>query len=227
MGDPNRASTSLLAIIHRLSQPLTALRGSLELALAGEPTAVEYRAALQESLIQADRVISLLKSLREFVEAGEPSSRVETVRLGGLLEGLVEDLRPLAESRGVTLSLKCPVQPSVRAEAQRLRDALFKALRKAIDRSPPGSSLEVSVPTAGSQACLQITDAGPPLDPADLEHLAQPSSLGELFSEATRRGTLEWVVAKRILETLGAAAEIRNQPGPGCCFLVFLPLLPA
>ena len=53
------------ALIHNLRQALTCLRRVLELSLRGEGGPEVYRAAIEEALVQADRLFRLLESFRE------------------------------------------------------------------------------------------------------------------------------------------------------------------
>jgi hypothetical protein len=55
--------------IHKMSQPLTALHGTVELALLSECTAEGYRAALEESWEQLNRLNSIVSSLRDLADA--------------------------------------------------------------------------------------------------------------------------------------------------------------
>lgn len=222
---PVASPAGLLAIIHLLSQPLTALRGSLELALVGDRSTAEYRAALRESLAEADRFVGLLRSLRELLEADEPSAEAGMVRLNELLAGFVADVRPWADSLDLAITLDPLEEVSVRADAERLREALLRVLHKAIERSSRGSSIRVSLSQNAGNACLEVADQGAALNANDLAPLEQPHSFGELFSEAARRGMLEWAIAKRLLETLGATARVETGRGTGCCFLVSFPLM--
>jgi hypothetical protein len=52
------------AFLHQLSQALTALRGTLELALLVDSNAQDYRRAIQQSLLQAEALVQLFKSYR-------------------------------------------------------------------------------------------------------------------------------------------------------------------
>ena len=52
------------AFIHQLSQILTSLRGTLELALLVDCDAQGYRTAIQQSLVQAEGLVQLFKSYR-------------------------------------------------------------------------------------------------------------------------------------------------------------------
>jgi hypothetical protein len=56
--DPTRA------FLHQLSQTLTALRGTLELALLVDSDAQGYRRVIQQSLLQAEALVQLFKSYR-------------------------------------------------------------------------------------------------------------------------------------------------------------------
>ena len=53
------------AVLHRFSQPLTALRGALELGLSLSRTPEQYREALQEALHHTDRLVRLKQLLAE------------------------------------------------------------------------------------------------------------------------------------------------------------------
>ena len=57
------------AVSHQLNQPLTALRGSLELALTTARSSEDYRKSIQVALEQTDRVILLKQALDELAES--------------------------------------------------------------------------------------------------------------------------------------------------------------
>ena len=59
------------AFLHQLSQTLTSLRGTLELALLVDSDAQEYRRAIQQSLVQAEGLVQLFKSYRALAEEGD------------------------------------------------------------------------------------------------------------------------------------------------------------
>jgi hypothetical protein len=58
------------AFLHQLSQTLTSLCGTLELALLVESDAQEYRRVIQQSLVQAEDLVQLFKSYRALAEGG-------------------------------------------------------------------------------------------------------------------------------------------------------------
>jgi hypothetical protein len=62
--DPTRT------FLHQLSQTLTSLRGTLELALLVDCDAQDYRKAIQQSLVQAEGLVQLFKSYRAMAQGG-------------------------------------------------------------------------------------------------------------------------------------------------------------
>jgi hypothetical protein len=60
--------------LHQLSQILTSLRGTLELALLVDCDAQDYRRAIQQSLVQAEGLVQLFKSYRAESQGGNGES---------------------------------------------------------------------------------------------------------------------------------------------------------
>jgi signal transduction histidine kinase len=69
--EPRRDSDRTRTFVHQLSQVLTCLRGTLELALLADGDASEYRKVIRQSLAQAEGLVQLLRSFRA------PSDRSE------------------------------------------------------------------------------------------------------------------------------------------------------
>jgi len=74
--DPTRA------FLHQLSQTLTSLRGTLELALLDDCDAQGYRRVIQQSLVQVDRLIQLFNAYRAFALGTNNRPRERVQRIG-------------------------------------------------------------------------------------------------------------------------------------------------
>ena len=66
---------------HRLAQPMTALRGGIELGLMGKRTVADYRALLEQSLQLADSMVQMIVSLRDLGESSAPSGTPQRMHL--------------------------------------------------------------------------------------------------------------------------------------------------
>lgn len=58
----------LRKLVHMLSQPLTTLRGSAEVALMGHLDESEFRRFLELSLRESDRMVEVLEALRQTLD---------------------------------------------------------------------------------------------------------------------------------------------------------------
>ena len=76
--DPTRA------FLHQLSQTLTSLRGTLELALLDDSDALGYRRVIQQALVQVDSLVQLFNAYRALAQGTNkgPRERVERIRGG-------------------------------------------------------------------------------------------------------------------------------------------------
>ena len=87
-------------LFHQLSQPLTTLCCSLELALLQTPSAEQYSEVVGHALGQAEKVSALATAIRELIEAGQAGYGGELLELRRAVEDAVADLLPVAESAG-------------------------------------------------------------------------------------------------------------------------------
>src|SRR5208283_2894173 len=111
-------------VFHNLSQPLTALHCSLEVSMADDRTAEEFRASVAAALQNAERLRQRLLLCRELSEADDPGDVSLPVPLHRVLEQVREELLPLAESTNCELELSCaPVR--VRGDEAKLMRGFF------------------------------------------------------------------------------------------------------
>lgn len=214
------------ALTHRFSQPLTALRGTLELALRTELSAQEYRAALEQARELTDHIVYLLRSLRELADAatsGTPPQRLSLVKLA---KETVEELRGLAESRRIRIIIEASLELIVRASPDRLREVILKILLLVIRRSPDRGEVRIAVSASGGSACFLIADEGPGPRPGEFTTDSAAASLGHLFAEAAKMRRLGWAVVRVLAESLGGTLQVKARNPQGCSFILHLPLAP-
>lgn len=115
-------------VFHAVSQPLTALRCSLELALMQQPGTLQgYRAALQDALLHAERLSNCTEFLRGMAEAEDPGTPRD-IDLNGCLNEAVEEFAPVFEYAGRRVSVGARKAMRVVADPAKLQRALFLLL---------------------------------------------------------------------------------------------------
>ena len=129
--------------LHKLSQPLTAARGSLELALLFGRTPEDYRQSIKEAMESIDRLIRIKRTVSELA-IGDLSVDFERVSVFSVLLAATEATRQAAEQKRVIVETFCPDSLYVKANPRRLRQTIESCIgavpvsRKAPRRRKPG-----------------------------------------------------------------------------------------
>jgi signal transduction histidine kinase len=160
VANPNRSQEAFLSeVFHSLSQPLTALHCTLDLALQHDRTAQQLRASVQSALDNAERLRRRLLLIRALQDAENPGDTSELVDVNALLRELCDDMSPLFESTGRKLELQIAAKPlPVRADKARLLRGLFVFLEYLFRYLPEGATLSVildRIKGRGAEICIE------------------------------------------------------------------------
>jgi signal transduction histidine kinase len=161
-GEEGESRQLISDLFHQLSQPLTTLCCSLELAMLQTPSAERYSEVVGHALAQTEKVSALATAIRELFDAGQAGDGGEVLELRRAVEDAAADLLPVAELAGVQVS--CAPGPACRVwfDAPRLRQGLFHLMGFVIGAG--GSSVQIELAERGPEAVLTlaISQAGLP-----------------------------------------------------------------
>ncbi|MEM6382484.1 MAG: HAMP domain-containing sensor histidine kinase [Pseudomonadota bacterium] len=162
-------------IAHDLRTPLTRMRNQIEDALRQPANETADRAALEQSLQQADRLMATFQALLTIarVEAGGRRHTLSKIDLGPVLTDVIELYEPVAEDRGVTLSV---TTPDTAIEATVNRELVGLALANLIDNAlkygpTEGGMISLDLKRVGDSAVFTIADNGPGIPEAERERV--------------------------------------------------------
>ena len=154
-------------VAHDLKTPLTRLRARVEDALRGG-SKVEYRAALEQTLSEADDLLKTFNALLSIAraEAGEARAGMGEVDASQLVHDLAELYEPLADEAGFKFTVEVEEGLAVKADRQLLSQALANLIDNAMKyaQSPDGDEtrdITLSARREKTNVMLCVADKGP------------------------------------------------------------------
>jgi len=212
-------------VSHDLRTPLTRLRGSAEMALAGPLDADRYREALADCVEESDRVLVMLTTLMDISEAesGVMQLRREPVQLADVAARALELYRDVADAKGVSVSVRVAREASVTADRTRLEQVAANLLDNAIKYTPSGGRVDVLVDLRDGRALLSVTDTGVGIPHDELPRIWERLFRGD--RSRTERGLgLGLSLVKAVVEAHGGSVGVDSVQGRGSTFTVTLPV---
>ncbi len=210
-------------VSHDLRTPMTHLRGSAELALAGPPDIDRYREALADCVEEADRVLVMLTTLMDISEAesGAIELHREMVPLSEIVDRAVDLYRDTADAKGVTLEAHADQNVVVSVDRVRFEQVAANLLDNAIKYTPSGGRVDISEGREGNRAVLRVSDTGAGIPAAELPRIWERLFRGD--QSRTERGLgLGLSLVKAVVEAHGGTVTVESAPGRGSTFTVNL-----
>ena len=160
------------AASHELKTPITILKGQVESMLLGIGRYKDTRAVLPETLREVEHMERLVGEILSVtrLEMDGLAGRSEPVSLCDTLRSVVDALRPLAEEKGIALTLDASRDVTVTGSAALMERALHNVIGNAIRYSPAGAS--VSAVLTGR--LLSVTNTGVTIPEEDLADIFTP-----------------------------------------------------
>jgi len=151
-------------VAHDLKTPLTRIKARVEAALRSG-TEADYRAALENTVDESDRLLDTFNALLSIAraEAGQARSGLVPIDAGDLIAEVVELYEPMAEDEGGTLTSSAAAGLMVLGDRQLLAQALTNLLDNALKYGArEGATPEITVTGAldGERVVITVADHG-------------------------------------------------------------------
>lgn len=220
-------------VSHELRTPLTAIQGFAETLLTG---ALEDKANNRRFVEiignHAARLARLSNDLLRLsqIEAGKMNADFQPVDLKLLVDGGIEAARAAAAQKKLTIAE--PALPSnlprVRGDANLLRDVLRNLLDNAIQYTPAGGRVDVTVTVNDGLAVVTVSDTGIGIPQSDQPRIFERFYRVDAARSREVGGTgLGLAIAKHVVEAHGGKIWVESQVGNGSAFHFSVPVQPA
>jgi signal transduction histidine kinase len=216
---------------HELKTPVAVLKSTLQSLLQRPRSSEEYRAGLQASMQDLDRLEQLLQWMLRLARAeqwAQDSQRreLEVIDINSTCEEAVERIRALAQSRNTAIHLATDGPVPFRADPEDLQLVWTNLLENAVRYSPEGTSVEVAVTHDDQSAKVIFQDHGTGISAADLPHIFERFYRGDPSrNRATGGSGLGLAIAKALVVAYGGRITAESAPGEGTRMTVEFPAL--
>ena len=220
----------LATLSHELRTPLNAVLGWAHMLRTGAVPPEKFAPALdaleRNAQAQSQLVDDLLDMSR--IISGKLVIRREPVALNAVAEVAIETVRPLADSKGVTLEADLSMRPRVRVtgDADRLRQVLWNLLTNAIKFTPAGGDVYVRTFQEDAAAVVVVHDTGEGIDSAFLPFVFERFRQADATTTRRHNGLgLGLAIARHLVEAHGGSIAAQSDgPDQGATFTVRLPV---
>lgn len=214
------------SVSHELRTPLTSIEGYLDALLEDEagPLEEEQREFAEIAYRNANRLKMLVSDLLLLskMESGKLTMRFGAVDVGELVAEVKQELRPLAESKDILLSLKVEPNLAINADPLRISQVLTNLVNNAIKFTPPRGSVKLRACRSGDEVLIEVADDGVGIPKAELPQLAE--RFFRASTASTIQGTgLGLTITKEILRMHQGELKVESEEGVGSTFRVRLP----
>lgn len=203
-------------IAHEVRNPLNAIGLAAQRVERAEAAEAESRRLAGVISEEVERLNRLVEEVLRYARPQE----ARRIRFDGkdLLQAVEYLARPEAEKMGVRLEVHAEPGLEVDGDPDLLRGAAWNLVRNALQASPQGGKVSVSLSRSGAGAQLEVKDQGPGV-PAERR--------GEIFTPFVSGRAdgfgLGLPLALSAAQAHGGTVDVRDAPGGGAMFVMTIP----
>ena len=215
-------------VSHDLRTPLTNLHGYLETLLLKEETLtqVERHEYLTTALCHSDRLTQLVAELFELakLDATKEVLQCEPFAMTELMQDVSQKFSLKLQQAEVALEISIDNDtPFVQADISLIERALENLIGNAIDHTPRGGTLTLSVKKHLGAVAASVRDSGCGMAVAELPRIFDRFYQVHNKNRQVGHAGLGLAIVKRIMELHHSDITVVSEPDHGTCFTFILP----
>ncbi|WP_373229818.1 PAS domain S-box protein [Cohnella sp.] len=204
-------------IAHEIRNPLTAIKGFVQMMGSSEAYNPKYLQIIREEMERIELII------RELLMLAKPQAiqmKQEDLR------ALIEDVILLIEAQAILQNIEIRLNPAdqncfIQCDANQIKQVFINFFKNAIEAMPRGGVIQVNLEISSDhEAVVQIKDQGCGISEKQLRLIGEP------FYSTKEAGTgLGMLVSYKIIENHGGCIRIFSQMDLGTTIVVTLPAI--
>ena len=231
----NSAKSEFLShMSHDLRTPINGIMGMLSILEKCQDDPARQRECRRKIRVSAEHLLSLVNDVLQVskLESGRPAAVEEPFGLREVLEDCVTILSPLAEERGVRLTLEDAglLHPRVIGNPLHLKQILTNVIDNAIRYNRPQGSVSVRAGESSfrdgmAEYQFVVEDTGIGIGEDFKAHIFEPFAQEHQGARTNYDGVgLGMSIVKKLVDQMKGAVEIDSQLGRGSVVRIALPI---
>ena len=215
----------LADVSHELRTPLTVIKGNVDLIRHMKQFDAESLTSIDQEAGRLTRLVGGLLMLAQ-AESGKLPLNLKPVEMDTLITEVFQEMRIIAGNK-VHVHLNEIDQMMVNGDRDRLKQVLINLVANAIQYTPQGGDVFLSLAKVGDQARIVCRDTGPGIPSDDLPFIFERFYRAEK-SRTRGKSTgfgLGLSITQWIVQHHGGHIEVDSKEEQGTTFAIWLPLL--
>jgi PAS domain S-box-containing protein len=210
-------------IAHEIRNPLVGIGSTTSLLLDDIDPDDARRPDLEVILHETKRLDRIVNQIIDYARPREIVTL--TFDMAQLVHEVIKVLDEPLTRKQVTIDFSAPaVSHNIQADRDQFKQILLNVIQNAIEATPPGEIIDVTLvqQIRGAEPGIEIavTDRGSGISSAHLPHVFEP-----FFTSGKPRGTgLGLAICRNILDAHGGDITVESELGEGTTFRVWCPL---
>lgn len=213
-------------ISHDLKTPIAKIQAVLDRVLTDgniPPALNEDLNSLKNYSEELNRYIqSILKVLR--VESRDFKILKETADINGVIENVIERVKPLAASKNIKLELTLEPMFLIELDVTLMTEVFLNIIENSIKYTPGNGIIRVHSFETDTDVHVEISDTGEGISPEDQENIWKKFVRGKAQDYKTKGSGLGLYLVKYFIELHGGQISLNSELGKGTTVFVSLPL---
>ena len=208
------------AVAHDLRTPLTRLRLRLERGREQARDIEELRDAVDQGLVWIDQTLEMVTAVLRIgeIEHGRRCAAFGSVDLGLVVSEAVDLFEPLAEEKGIALSIdRDGTAPAIEGDRSLIFEAIANLLDNAVKFTPPGGTVRVGLVRRDGETVMYIEDTGPGIAASERAQVFKRFYRTERARQTQGNGLGLGLVAA-IAKLHAFSLTVSDGPSGGCRF---------
>ncbi|NBA94532.1 heavy metal sensor histidine kinase [Pseudomonas sp. R5(2019)] len=198
-------------LAHELRSPISNLMGKAQVTLTRDRSAAEYRAVLESSVEELERLSRIITDMLFLAQVSHPVAQItfEPIELAREAERVMDLFSLSAEDRGIELIVSG--QASIQGDRLMVQRALSNLVSNAIRHSPDGEQVRISIAPRKGMLGLEVSNRGKGIAG---EHL--PQVFERFYRADNSRSRLEGgtglglAIVRSIMDLHGGTVEVSS-----------------